>query len=113
MSNHNRLSGRTFASNKNNRPMRLLTNATAVLAFLLFSACTSSAVTSQVSNNEMNDPAVTAVVEQFADAEDFDGFVFEGQEDASDHASAAQPPSGKVTGVVEWHVNTDESGLMS
>ena len=51
--------------------------------------------------------------EHFTDAEDFDGFVFEGQEDASDHASAAQPPSGKVTGVVEWHVNTDESGLMS
>ena len=68
MSNRNRLSGWTFASNKNNRPMRLITNATAVLAPLLFLACTSSGVTSQQSNKDMNDPAVTAVVEQFADA---------------------------------------------
>ena len=48
--------------------MRLLTNTTAILAFLLFLACSSGQVTSQKSSDQMNDPAVTVVVESFADA---------------------------------------------
>lgn len=53
------------------------------------------------------------LLEQFVGAEDAFSFVFDGQRGALDHALSTSSLTDQITGVAEWHINTEEPGLLS
>jgi len=61
----------------------------------------------------LRDAGFIDLIDQFIGQEDAYSYVFDGQRGTLDQGLATGSLAGQVTGVTEWHINSDEPGLLS
>ena len=58
-------------------------------------------------------PAIIDLIDSFIGQDDAFSYIFDGQQGTLDQGLASDSLASQVSGVTEWHINSQEPGLLS